>query len=87
MKEKKKKQKDFDFAQHIGSAAIYVAKEYKPWQVTLLKYCQTVPLNEEKTGPADPKGWVGGLREMPAYKEFTKDEQKKVGGVQGIYEG
>ena len=43
----------------------------------ILSYCQTVPLNAEQTGPADPKGWVAGFRDSEAYKSFSKEEQKK----------
>ncbi len=38
IKERKKKDKEFDFAKNITKAVIYVAKDYKEWQKALLRY-------------------------------------------------
>merc|ERR1712130_1078020 len=70
-------EKDFDFSTMISKAVIYVAKDYKEWQKAILTFCQSVPLNDEQTGPADPKGWAGELRNSEAFKSLSKDDAKK----------
>ncbi|CAD7946567.1 unnamed protein product [Amoebophrya sp. A120] len=75
--EKKKKQKDWNFDDVVKSACVYVALEYKPWQRSILEYCQTVPLNEAGNAPADPKNWIRGLQQSEAFKSFSKEESKK----------
>lgn len=60
-----------------NSAVIYVAKDYLPWQQTVLKALQTVPLNESQRAPVDP-GFMNVIKSCPELSELDKKLTKDV---------
>lgn len=71
----KDKKKTIDLSK-LKRGVVYVAKEYRDWQKTILTFLQGVPLNEDESGPKD-KSFIKELRDLPAFKDFAPEDMKK----------
>lgn len=59
------------------SSVIYIAKDYLPWQQTVLKILQGVPLDENKHAPLDP-GFMTLVKSHPDLQQLDKKLAKEV---------
>lgn len=71
-----KKKKDGPAAPKPSRALIFVAKQYKPWQVEVLKVLQQVNIDAENN-PVD-KDFMKLVRDAEPVQALSKDDAKKV---------
>lgn len=61
----------------LTSAVIYVAKDYLPWQQTVLKLLQAIPLDETQRAPLDA-GFMMIIKSHPELASLDKKLTKEV---------
>lgn len=65
-------------AASLDSAVIYVARDYLPWQQTVLKILQSVPLNDDTQGFPVTSSVISLLKSHPELAQLDKKSMNEV---------